>query len=424
MSNNKSLHWELDDRGVLAVSVKGHMPDFYEEKVQAPWHEVKDKIDTIIFREGITSIGAQAFKDCKALTYVEIPESLERIGYGAFEGCTSLDFVDFPDNRVLKHQQSPDQDVRISQKKVVMERRAFLYTPWAREELGDFIMEGGLLIEYYGADKNVVIPEGIEQIDAFVFRRHSIETVQFPKSLKVIGNCAFERTKLTKVMLPENLEKIQLGAFANIPTLEWVYFLSPNTEIQETAFKNSLLAEDAVISGHNPSTARTYAMKNGYVFQTNHRVVERFQPIPLVNGEPDGEFFLKRMNKRYAILGIMVNDETKTVEMVKSHIVKYFPIMDGWFEKKVRMMAEYVMYPCEGAALANTWYYTVNKYTRSYDASAGEAFYEQYIGGEGAVSRCRYEWYLSWEVNKWSSKLETEFLNDWLAKNPAYRLTA
>lgn len=426
MSKNNSLQWELDERGVLAVSVKGHMPDYYEHKNPAPWHEVRDRIDTIIFREGIKSIGAQAFKDCKALTYVEIPESLERIGYGAFEGCVSLDFVDFPEKRTLKHQQSPNQEVKISQKKVVMERRAFLFTPWAKEEMGDFIVEDGLLIEYYGEEEEVKIPEGIEKINSFVFRKHGIKSVAFPKSLKVIGEFAFEATSLFEIFLPEGIEAIHMGAFSNISTLEKVYIENPDIILSKEVFSGC--GKELVVEGHNPSAARTYCQKNGITYRTNHKPVERFKVIPLAEGKPDYDFLMKRMGQRYIALAVMVNEKTKTVEMVKSHRIGMIPILEDdtyfYFDGKglrARMLVEYVLYPEKDMPEVQEWYYTVNKKS-SYCAYAGEAYYEQYKGKGKSKEDCRYEWFFSWEVNKWRGRLETAFLQDWLTKHPEYSL--
>ncbi len=432
MSKNNSLYWELDDKGVLAVSVKGHMPDFYEGKSRMPWYDVRNQIDTIIFREGILSIGAQAFKDCKALTYVEIPESLEHIGYGAFEGCVALDCVDFPDRRVLKHQQSPNQEIRISEKRVTMERRAFLFTPWAKQELGDFIGEDGLLIEYYGDDKNVVIPEGIEVIDSFVFRKHPIESVQFPYSLKVIGACAFEGTNLTQVMLPDRLEEVKLGAFSNIPALEQVYFKNADTKIHQTAFKGSG-NETFKLLGHNPSSARTFCKENGIKYETNHRFVPRFRNIPLVDGRPDVEFFMKCMKRRHLILGIFVNEKEKTVELVTSYKINIMTLVKETYysfaERRTRTLAQHFLFPEKGGARRYTKYkgdisykdmdYLVRKY--NYLFSKEKALYlENKEKGGDYLNHIHSEWYLSWETGKSSGAVEEAFLEEWLSLHPGY----
>lgn len=46
----------------------------------------------------ITAIAGEAFKDCKRLTSVVIPDGVTSICHYTFEGCTSLTSVDIPDS--------------------------------------------------------------------------------------------------------------------------------------------------------------------------------------------------------------------------------------------------------------------------------------------------------------------------------------
>ncbi|MBQ3364691.1 MAG: leucine-rich repeat protein [Muribaculaceae bacterium] len=49
-----------------------------------------DKLETINFSEGVTSIGRLAFRECTSLQSFLIPNTVKSIGYGAFYGCSSL----------------------------------------------------------------------------------------------------------------------------------------------------------------------------------------------------------------------------------------------------------------------------------------------------------------------------------------------
>ena len=48
--------------------------------------------------EGITAIGAEAFRDCIHLTAVTLPDGVKSIGCRAFHRCTSLTAVIIPDS--------------------------------------------------------------------------------------------------------------------------------------------------------------------------------------------------------------------------------------------------------------------------------------------------------------------------------------
>ena len=48
--------------------------------------------------DGMHEIGTEAFHDCKYVTEVRLPESLETINSSAFEGCSALEKIELPDN--------------------------------------------------------------------------------------------------------------------------------------------------------------------------------------------------------------------------------------------------------------------------------------------------------------------------------------
>ena len=72
--------------------------------------------------------------------------------------------------------------------------------------------------KYKGKIKKVIIKEGVESVcdNAFYFIK-SIKEVQFPKSLKEIGENAFEYNKLKKVEIKENGLELYHAKYINIP---------------------------------------------------------------------------------------------------------------------------------------------------------------------------------------------------------------
>ena len=65
----------------------------------------------------------------------------------------------------------------------------------------------------YEEFRNIIIPEGIEEIQEVSFGYCGIESVKLPKSLKTIGGMGFTGNQITKLDLPGNLESIGDQAF-------------------------------------------------------------------------------------------------------------------------------------------------------------------------------------------------------------------
>ncbi len=56
----------------------------------------KGVVTSIVIEEGITNIHLEAFKDCKKLTSVQMPNTLQIVDFGAFSGCSAIKSISFP----------------------------------------------------------------------------------------------------------------------------------------------------------------------------------------------------------------------------------------------------------------------------------------------------------------------------------------
>jgi hypothetical protein len=62
-------------------------------------NDVKDNISgNIVIPEGVTKIGAAAFKECKYLKSVILPDGVTEIGDAAFKDCKSLQYINIPES--------------------------------------------------------------------------------------------------------------------------------------------------------------------------------------------------------------------------------------------------------------------------------------------------------------------------------------
>ena len=97
-ASNNGVTFTYDSiTATLTIFGTGDMED-YSYDINAPWKPYWKKIQTVIIKDGVTSIGSWAFYNCSALTQVTIPESVTNIGYYAFLDCSALTQMDIPNS--------------------------------------------------------------------------------------------------------------------------------------------------------------------------------------------------------------------------------------------------------------------------------------------------------------------------------------
>lgn len=89
----KKLTFTLTDDGVLTISGQGPMYNYHSAKL-APWDSYY--VRKVIFEDGITTIGAQAFRAKRSLSEIVFADTITTIEDQAFKGCSSLMHIDFP----------------------------------------------------------------------------------------------------------------------------------------------------------------------------------------------------------------------------------------------------------------------------------------------------------------------------------------
>lgn len=87
------LSWTLSEDGTLTISGK----ESVEGSASQPWLKYVNSIKTVVIREGVTSIGYEAFENCSNLESVIIPTSVTSVGYRAFASCKKLRDIELPE---------------------------------------------------------------------------------------------------------------------------------------------------------------------------------------------------------------------------------------------------------------------------------------------------------------------------------------
>jgi hypothetical protein len=160
-----------------------------------------EKLQNVIFREGLQCIAENAFLGCISLTTISFPSSLRTIFKNAFANC-GLQSIDF--NEGLRR-----------------------------------IHDGAFSNNH--ALKKLKLPQSLISIGDSAFQNcRDIASVDFGMSLQAIGKIAFARCDSLRVIhLPESLATISTGAFAFCRGLKTVEFSSGGPRlIEANAFES------------------------------------------------------------------------------------------------------------------------------------------------------------------------------------------
>ena len=215
----------------------------------------QSKLKSILIPAHVTTIDTSAFSDCTALTSVEIPASVETIEAAAFRNCSSLLSVTFEKGSLLKTiggQGLLNYDTESYGAFSYCTALTFIEIPASVEtieasafggcsSLSSIIFEDGALLKTIGGNafracKKLIaieIPANVEIIEDAAFRGCSfLSIVTFKKGshLKAIGggktiDGAFSYcTALTSIEIPASVETIEKAAFRGCSSLSTVTF--------------------------------------------------------------------------------------------------------------------------------------------------------------------------------------------------------
>ena len=135
----------------------------------------------------------------------------------------------------------------------------------------DFEIHAGVLTKYHGADMEIVIPDGVKEIQSgcFPYRQYitaitlpnglerisndvfsgsQIANVHFPESLTYIGNSVFSGSQIVNVHFPESLTYIGNSAFSGCQKLETINIPNSVTYLGNGAFAGCVRLKNVEIS--------------------------------------------------------------------------------------------------------------------------------------------------------------------------------
>ena len=172
--------------------------------------------DGVIYQ--VTGIGKEAFRNCKELSHVTLPNTIITIGYEAFAYCSTIESINIPSSVKTIEGGAFENSYP---KKIYIEN----LSDWCNISFGYYtsnpIQIWGQLIVNGEELTDLVIPEDITEIKDYAFYWfNALKSITFHDHVKSIGNYAFNCCEgLNTLVLPNSITTIGYNAFANCHNL-------------------------------------------------------------------------------------------------------------------------------------------------------------------------------------------------------------
>lgn len=206
-------NWDTNDDGELsygeAAKVTSIRKFFRGTTIQS--------FDELQYFTGIDEIGTDAFRQCKNLTNITIPQNVIWIEEYAFSGCNSLNDIIIPKN-----------------------------VTWI----------GNSAFSQCNNLTNIIIPNGVTTIGATAFFKcNRLENITIPNSVTTLGNSVFQGcTNLTTAIISNNITIIESTTFSSCNNLTKIVIPQNVTSIGSSAFSNCSKLKEIYCTPTNPPT--------------------------------------------------------------------------------------------------------------------------------------------------------------------------
>ena len=235
----EKLNWSFDDEtSVLNITGSGAMTNWNAGE-NVPWYSIHLKIKSIVFPEGLTTIGNYAFLRCYSLASIELPQSLTAVGSYSFSKCTKLSSIVIPDGVISIGAKAFSECSAVTSISIP----------------GSVVSIGESAFYYCSALTTIEIPTGIQSIGDKAFNScGALTTISIPNTVQYIGEQAFTGCRvLTGVNIPASVTIIGENAFSSCNALNYINVNDGNP---------NYASEDGVLFDKNKETLILYPAGN------------------------------------------------------------------------------------------------------------------------------------------------------------------
>ena len=253
-------------KGSVVSSLRDICPDAYLN------------IADVTLPEGATTLAANAFADCSALSDISLPTTLKGIGTNAFAKCVALTSIDIPPAVTAL----PDDAFNgcaalttfaFTTNYVSIGKRCFknchalqgLDIPYTVKTIGEAAFEGcsfdsisipavavmaQVFPDTYEEIATLSVPSGCTQVAAFAFSNlTALASVDLPKTVKTLGTGAFYGCSgMAAVSIPEAVSVLPDDAFNGCSGLLDFEFTTNHVSIGKRCFKDCSSMTDLSVS--------------------------------------------------------------------------------------------------------------------------------------------------------------------------------
>lgn len=251
----KNVNYKLFANGTLIISGNGSMTNYTQNN--SPFRG-NNRIENIIIKEGVTSVGWNAFYECSCLENICIPNTVTYIGWYSFTKCTSLISIYIPDSvRTIGgntfYHCSALKNIRLSNNLATIGSGAFSGCT--------------SLID-------INLPDSIESLDTSLFIDCiNLQHVNIPSKIKSIEYHTFYNcTSLKSIDIPNSIISIGNGAFSGCKALEIIYIPDSVNSIGDEVFQNCDMLRDIIVDNNN----LYFFSENGVLFNSEETQLIRY----------------------------------------------------------------------------------------------------------------------------------------------------
>ena len=233
------LDWHYQD-GTLTVLSSSNGILFHQDE----WDEISNQIHTVIVKDGILEIGAEAFLDMKNLTKAVLHDGITEIGDYAFQG-TSVQLESLPDSLTrIGTQAFAGSGFELGELPASLRSIGGYAFAECKVPATMVLSENLTSLKYAFTEsvglKEVYLPESMMELNTGTFSGcHELTIVHFPSKIQELPHHYFQNcTALKSISLPMYVRDIGSEAFAGCTALEEIEFPAKLHRISREAFRN------------------------------------------------------------------------------------------------------------------------------------------------------------------------------------------